>query len=146
MLALAFETYSNTKDPEFRVQEWLFPARVHDMEAYLPDLDREEFPSPGSYYYIDPIGVTWDEVDADMVDVWVLANEGVSDGEEGFFTRSYIHGMRLEWDRSIRSGDWVISDVENPTGSMAFDLGEEYYSLDHELWTPVFHPEGEVGE
>ena len=144
-LALAFDAYSNTKDPEADVQEWLFPARVHDIEAFLPDFDREEFPAPGSYYYIDPLAVTWDEVDSDTVDVWVLANEEVSDGES-VFTRTYIHGMRLEWDPSVRSGDWVIIDVEDPSGSVAFDLGDEYYSLEHELWTPVFFPEGEVGE
>lgn len=144
-LALVFDAYADTEDPEADVQEWLFPARVHDIEAFLPAFDREEFPAPGSYYYIDPLAVAWDEVDADTVDVWVLANEEVSDGES-VFTRSYIHGMRLEWDPWVRFGDWVITDVEDPSGSMAFDLGDEYYSLDHELWTPVFFPEGEMGD
>ncbi|QKW32445.1 hypothetical protein HUT17_04750 (plasmid) [Nocardiopsis flavescens] len=148
-LALAFDAYAFTEDPDTRVQEWLFPARAHDIAAYVPpggSFDREAFPAPSSYYYIEPLGVTWDEVDADTIDVWVLANEEVSDGESTSFARSYIHGMRLEWDASVRSGDWVITDVEDPSGSAAFDLGEEYYSLEHELWRPIFFPEGEVGD
>jgi hypothetical protein len=147
-LALAFDAYSDTEDPDAKVHEWLFPTRVHDIEAYLPPegtFDPEAFPSSSSYYYISPLAVSWDEVDSDTVDVWVLANEEVSAGESGTFTRSYIHGMRLEWDPAIRSGDWVITDVEDPSRSIAFDLGEEYYSLDHELWTPIFFPEGDGG-
>ncbi|NYH54852.1 hypothetical protein HNR06_004441 [Nocardiopsis arvandica] len=147
-LSLAFDAYSDTEDPDARVRELLFPARVHDIEAYLPPggtFDPETFPSSSSYYYIAPLGVTWDEVDSDTVDVWVLANEEVSDGGSATFTRSYIHGMRLEWDPWVRSGDWVITDIEDPSRSMAFDLGEEYYSLDHELWTPIFFPEGDGG-
>ncbi|MFC9085486.1 MULTISPECIES: hypothetical protein [Nocardiopsis] len=147
-LALAFDAYADTADPDADVGEWLFPLRADDIEDYLPpggSFDREAFPAPSSHYYIEPIGVSWDEVDADTVDVWVLANEEVSDGESAAFARSYIHGMRLEWDASVRSGDWVITDIEDPSRSAAFNLGEEYYSLDHELWTPIFFPEGDEG-
>ena len=64
-----------------------------DIEDHLPPggaFDREAFPAPSSYYYIEPIGVTWDEVDADTIDVWVLANEEVSDGENTSFARSTV--------------------------------------------------------
>ncbi|MGW8527006.1 hypothetical protein [Nocardiopsis sp. NPDC055824] len=148
-LAFAFDAYADTTDPDADVDEWLFPLRADDIEDHLPpggSFDREAFPSPSSYYYIAPVGVTWDEVDADTIDVWVLANEEVSDGSTAAFTRSYIHGMRLEWDASVRSGDWVITDIEDPSRSAAFDLGEEYYSLEHELWQPIFFPEGDAGD
>lgn len=149
VLADVMSLYYEGEYTSEQVEEFFFPQRAEEIAFSLQDdpaFNPEAFPAPESYYYITPIGVRWEQVDADSVNVLVLAQEEASDGEGLAFERPYIYGRQLRWDGQVRGGDWVIAGARDPSDEHLYVYDEYNYTLDNPDWTPIAFPEFEEGE
>lgn len=148
-LVEAFSVYHGVEAPIEEDVEMFLSLRADEIDWIRPEgssFDREAFPAPASYFYITPIGVWWEEVDPSTVNVRILATEEISDGMGLAFRRSYIHGRLMRWEPSVRSGDWVVEEVQDPSREDFYVPKEEDYTLDNPDWTPISFPEWDEDE
>ncbi|OOC52466.1 MULTISPECIES: hypothetical protein [Nocardiopsis] len=131
------------------VEKDLLWNRAREIEMTKPSgapFDVELFPAPGSYYFINPIGVGWEELEDGIIEVHVLSEDEIGDGMGLAFTRTYIHGRRMKWDPQVRGGDWVVEQVKDPIFEDFYVFDADEYDLDNPIWTPIAFPEWDEGE
>lgn len=149
-LATSSSVYYGVEFSVEDIESELLPMRAMGIERSVPaghTFDPDLFPAAGSYHYITPTGIAWDqdEQDQDLVSVWVLAQEEISDGLGTVFERPYVHGRLMRWDPQVRGGDWVVEEITDPIFEEYFDVDPAEFELDHERWTPLEFPEPEPG-
>ncbi|KOX15481.1 hypothetical protein ADL05_14895 [Nocardiopsis sp. NRRL B-16309] len=130
-------------DPESVGTEFLSERAVDISEAARSvgaDFDPERYPSPDSSHRITPIGVMWRTAGASTVEVYVLAEERVEDGQGLELERTEVHGHVIEWDPVARVGfgDWLVTGEPDPDGHGLPD--DQRHSMEHPYWTPVIVP------
>ncbi|WP_199860244.1 hypothetical protein, partial [Thermobifida halotolerans] len=148
-LAEAIGVYHGGEITTEEVKQYILPLRAHEIDWNRPDgttFDEESFPAAGSYFYITPIGVWWEETDSSTVRVQILATEEISDGKGLVFKRRYIHGRLMRWNPTLRSGDWVVEENQDPSSEDFYVYEEENYTLDNPAWTPISFPEWDDSE
>lgn len=110
-------------------------SRIANREGMFFNTDL--FPMPGEVFEITPVGVTWWSTGEDTVDMFVLADEGFDISLGTRYTRRYIYGFTIQWNPSVRGGDWLVISQDDPSRDPDYRPAEEEYHLDHEYWTPI---------
>ncbi|MFD3688732.1 hypothetical protein ACFWTE_28385 [Nocardiopsis sp. NPDC058631] len=143
-LAQALGVYRGTETSAASVDRGIQRQRAAELRHGRPAgtvFDSEAYPQPEAYYYMSPQGVWWEEVNADTVEVLVLADFEASDGAQVTTQMRMIYGRTMVWDQELRGGDWRVEEVTDPHSEPFYELREEEYHLEFEAWTPIHHPE-----
>lgn len=144
-LADAMGVYLNGEVDIERIEQLFLSKRAHQIALSRPtgtEFDIQEFPGAGSYYYIVPQGVWWQEDANGTIEVMILAAEEISDGAGLQYHRAHVYGFHVSWDADLRDhGDWVITRHQDPSSREGYSYKEEEYDLDHPQWARVVLPD-----
>lgn len=138
-LADALNIYHQYDYDTTHVEQTILQERALELSLSQPDgadFDKDDYPVPGSYFYISPLAVWWEEQDAQTIQVLVLADNEMSDGAALVVEGRYIYGRAMVWDTDTRGGDWVVEEVTDPTRTNT-RVSPEDMELDNPEWTPI---------